>query len=93
MGDTKTRGRGRRPIWQNREMSEKHPFSVVLEEDRLRVSAVAWILSLVNTRKEKNVGQKKPNNNDSKKQQVSIPLGQEHTRTDIQTEGIQGESD
>lgn len=40
-------------------MSETHPFSVVPGEDRLKISAVAWILSLVNSRKEKNVGQRK----------------------------------
>ena len=55
----------------------KHLFSVVPREDRLRVSAVAWILSPVNSRKEKNMGQRKQNKKAD--QQVSTPPGQEHT--------------
>lgn len=74
---------------QNGEMSETRSLSVILGEDRLRVSAVAWILSLVNSRKEKYVGQRKQ----KKADQVSTPPVQEHTHANIQTEGIQGESD
>lgn len=54
MGDKKTTGQ----TWQET-MGETHPFSVVLREYRMRVSAVACILSLVSSRKEKNMGQRK----------------------------------
>lgn len=76
-------------LFSKREVTESQPLLVVSKEDRLGVNAAVWILSTVNSRKKKNVGEE----NKAEKQINKWLLLDKNAHKKIQTEGTWGESD